>query len=447
MPDITLINVVSSSSKPQTPLGILYLAGTLEKYNFDVDVIDYQYIFYKHKWGYKHLGETIANIDSKIVGIGCMTDSLPWVMLATKYAKSITPEKIIILGGPGPSEVCYNLLSTYDSVDIVCIGEGEYTLLELMRTIGNGISYTPRDLLNIKGIAFKHGDRVIVTPKRERIQDLDALPFPAYHLINLKKYYQVTVDTSRGCPFRCTFCDVAPLWGRKVIYKGVSRVIEELKLLNENYGVKNIHFTDDTFTLNKQRVLSITEQIQKSDLDIQYACFGRVNLVDNNVLTSLMDSGCKGIFYGIESGSNRILRLINKGFTIGKAIEVVINSLDYIKNVTASFIWGYPFEDFEDFLKTFYAITYLDYFGVQTRFSRLAPLPMSELRKKYENDIIKPLYFNIYSHTILSTQDLPQEIVEEILKHPPIYVSFYWFNTPNLQEKLNFIDNYYKLMG
>ncbi|MCA6213201.1 MAG: anaerobic magnesium-protoporphyrin monomethyl ester cyclase [Thermococcaceae archaeon] len=376
-----------------------------------------------------------------------MTDSLPWVMLATKYAKSITPEKIIILGGPGPSEVCYNLLSTYDSVDIVCIGEGEYTLLELMRTIGNGISYTPRDLLNIKGIAFKHGDRVIVTPKRERIQDLDALPFPAYHLINLKKYYQVTVDTSRGCPFRCTFCDVAPLWGRKVIYKGVSRVIEELKLLNENYGVKNIHFTDDTFTLNKQRVLSITEQIQKSDLDIQYACFGRVNLVDNNVLTSLMDSGCKGIFYGIESGSNRILRLINKGFTIGKAIEVVINSLDYIKNVTASFIWGYPFEDFEDFLKTFYAITYLDYFGVQTRFSRLAPLPMSELRKKYENDIIKPLYFNIYSHTILSTQDLPQEIVEEILKHPPIYVSFYWFNTPNLQEKLNFIDNYYKLMG
>jgi radical SAM superfamily enzyme YgiQ (UPF0313 family) len=176
-----------------------------------------------------------------LLGVSCYFNLLPLVLLALQEIKERDPQKLIVIGGPGPSAIPGPLLEAFPAIDIIVCAEGEETTRELLNRHGGRMA-------DVKGIAFRSDGEVICTPARARIQNLDSLPRPAYHAVKLKDYTCVAIHTARGCPFDCRFCQVAPLWGRTTRNRSVEKVVEEIEMLYRQHGIDYVRVADDTLT-------------------------------------------------------------------------------------------------------------------------------------------------------------------------------------------------------
>jgi len=225
-------------------------------------------------------------------------------------------------------------------VDIVTIGEGEYTMLELAKTLEND-----GDLAEVKGIAFGN----VVTPPRPLITDLDSLPFPALHLLPMDHYRLLnmktnvaTMITSRGCPMQCSFCASAALHGPKMRLRSPEKIVDEMEYLIKEYGVETIAFMDDTFTLYSKRVKQICAEIKKRNLNVFWGCTARVDTLSEEVLKEMREAGCITIFMGVESADQQVLDQVDKKTTVDKikhAFEV--SRKEKIRTI-ASVVLGMP---------------------------------------------------------------------------------------------------------
>jgi len=243
----------------------------------------------------------------------------------------------IIVGGPHTSVA---LETIPEFVDYVVQGEGEEAILEIVNGKTNG--------------------RVI---KEERIKDLVPLPFEPWDIFTKLPYdYSCpwmdikpvfTMNTSRGCPFNCSFCSVGSIWGKEYSYFGADRIISEIEYLVKNYGARGIYFREDNFTLNLKRVEKFCEKLIKKDIDIHWACETRVDSLCNEGLIKLMSSaGCRAVYLGVESGSQRVLDILNKNITVGQIEKAVNLCKKYNIRTYCSLITGVPGETFEDYLLT-----------------------------------------------------------------------------------------------
>jgi radical SAM superfamily enzyme YgiQ (UPF0313 family) len=233
-----------------------------------------------------------------------------------------------------------------NAYDYVCRGEGEYTMLEILEG---------RDLSQIKGLTYRDkSKRIINNEERLFIEDLDALPFPERKGFLVGDGYIDTgaVITSRGCPFRCAYCASPKIWKRKVRYRSIGNVLDELEYMVKEHNVSLIRFQDDTFTLNKARSCAILEGMMSRRLNAQWVCDTRVDRLDKEMLSVMKKSGCARLKIGVESGSDQILKRIKKGITI----EQIKRAVSLIKNegisLTAYFMIGFPGETDEDVKKT-----------------------------------------------------------------------------------------------
>jgi len=243
----------------------------------------------------------------------------------------------IIVGGPHTSVA---LDSIPDFVDYVVQGEGERAIIDIIE--GN------------------ENKRVI---KKERIKDLDTLPFQPWDIFSKMPYdYSCPwldekpvfiMNTSRGCPFNCSFCSVGSIWGRKYTYFSAERIIDELHYLKKNFGAKAIYFREDNFTMNKKRTITFCEEMSKRKININWACETRVDsLNDENMVKLMAKAGCKAVYLGVESGSQRILNILNKGINI-EQIEKAVNLCKQYKIRTyCSLIAGVPGETYKDYSLT-----------------------------------------------------------------------------------------------
>ncbi|MBU0580857.1 MAG: B12-binding domain-containing radical SAM protein, partial [Candidatus Margulisbacteria bacterium] len=291
------------------PTGALYIGAALEKAGFQVDFRDYQLNKYKNPYDLTKMVEFIATDSADLISISCTSSFLPYAVLVCSKLKTLFPYKIVILGGIGPSGVPQELLETFSFIDIIAIGEGEKTIVEITQALKN-----KKAIDKVKGIAFRnHLQKVVITPEQKRISNLDEIPQPAYHLANLKKYNNGGISISRGCPFGCTFCNLVGMWKQQVFYKSNDLVLEEIKYLRQK-GKRVVSFVDDTFVLDKERTLDLCEKIIEENLNIKYVCQARVDLLDAKLLDILKRSGCREIFFGVESGSNNVLKKIKKQF-------------------------------------------------------------------------------------------------------------------------------------
>jgi radical SAM superfamily enzyme YgiQ (UPF0313 family) len=200
-------------------------------------------------------------------------------------------------------------------VDIIVRGEGEITFLELVQKLSSGEDYR-----EIDGISFRDDEGVPRSnPDREVIKDLDSLPLPAWHLAPMEKYFEVfakrefsiqkpctVIMTSRGCPGNCTFCANRAMWGRGVRRRTPVNVLKEIEYLHHEYGVKDIHFLDDTFTFNKGWNNTFYDELVKSGMGITWRCQGRVDTVNRDMLRTMKKVGCYFICFGVESASKRM---------------------------------------------------------------------------------------------------------------------------------------------
>lgn len=448
MYDITLINSQGSFSikgwKPSVPLGILYLTAVLEESGYSVEVKDYQMAPYPDDISVDSFLNYMRSCRSNVIGISVMCTMLPTVLLAITRLKETHPEKKIILGGPAATDTPDQILAKFP-VDIIVKGEGEETIIELMEALEKDET----KLTKIPGISFRNSDGKIQSqPFRCRITNLDKLPFPAYDKIDLRKYGHGAVITSRGCPFKCAFCDAPYIWGgTKVTYRSIDNVIEEIRLLRDHCDYISIY--DDTFFLKKDRILEFCSKMKTESIDRPWTCNGRVDLLSDDLLQRMSQSGCTTIFFGIESGSDSILRTINKGFTTSLARQAIEKASKFLGVIT-SFIYGYPFETMDDFYQTVFFLTKIvNEKKVKTQIGMLSPLPRSPIYQKYKDQIS-------FSEELIPEMVLPykcggtvpsfnlleqKDIIEAVQKNPEIFLAFYHYASKMLPVKRKIVDN------
>lgn len=332
------------------PLGLLYIAGYLEKYSkHNITIIDSQV----GKLDYSSLASRITSVKPDIVGITAMTLTLIDVIKTIDLVKRIDKNIKVVLGGPHvhlfPKETI-NLAN----VDYLVLGEGEETFKELLDCIDE-----KSRLKKIPGLVFKDNGEVINTGIRSPIKNLDELPFPARHLVPYTKYTSLltkgnivtTIFTSRGCPFQCSFCD-RPHLGKIFRARSPKNVVDELEECTK-MGIYEFLFYDDTFAVNKKRVIDVCNEIIRRKLNIAWDIRTRVDTVDEETIKYLKKAGCHGIHYGIEAGTEKILKILNKRITIGQAKNIFDLTRKYRIKILSYFMIGNPSETKEDIYTTF----------------------------------------------------------------------------------------------
>ena len=326
------------------PLGLLSLGAVLENNGYEVRVYDSDL----RNSNMEQLVEYVKNYDPDFVGIYCNTSNYHRV---ASYASNIKKIKNypICLGGPHPVIEPGEILKNKD-VDYIVMGEGELTIIDFLDSLNNH-----KDLAGVKGLAFKKQDGTsVVNAKRELIQDLDDLPMPARHMVEIGKYRpsphhykelpMATMIVSRGCPFGCTYCASRNVWGRSYRSRSVNKVMEELKFLIKTYGVKNINFWDDLWGIKREWTEEFCKRMIDEKIKISWSCERRVDTVDLDILKLMKKAGCYSIFYGIESFDQDCLDAVNKGIKVEQAQKVMRLTKKAGIEVRANFILGLPNE-------------------------------------------------------------------------------------------------------
>ena len=338
------------------PLGIAYIAAVLRKNDIDVNVMDLR--FYSN-WG--DVKKQLMRYSLDIVGISSETVNINRAFKMAELSKVVGAK--VVIGGAHATVLPEQTVS-HGNVDIVVIGEGERTFLELVKTFEKA-----SDLGLVEGILYKNKEGIIErNPPRKPIEDLDDLPFPARELFPMDKIINqpgssfplpplscLSMLASRGCIFNCSFCQptLRKLFGRKVRRRSAQNVVEEIEHMKKRWGIKSIYFVDDTFTLNHTWLNSFCELMRERDLKIMWECQSRVDTVNEDILKKMRECGCRRISYGVESGSQRILdEVFNKGVKIDDIINAVTISKRLGIVTGVSVMIGSPSETLEDLEKT-----------------------------------------------------------------------------------------------
>jgi anaerobic magnesium-protoporphyrin IX monomethyl ester cyclase len=361
------------------PLGVSYIAASLQKAGYPVQLIDCTFL--DKKEALRRAMEPKVDMVG-IYGMVSMLDECVW------FAQQLRSRcRWLVAGGPLPT--CEPELFLKD-FDVVVQGEGEQTMLELLRAFEDG-----SDLASVPGIAYHSEPQgvVITTPARAFNRELDQLPFPARSLLPNESYIRygkkkygfsiTTVMSTRGCPYRCEFCSNV-VFGGSYRERSVDNVVDEIEEALA-LGYERISFADDVFTMKKERVIKVCREIQRRELHFAWECLGRVDALDYATALEMKAAGCTRIFFGIESGSEEILKLMNKKITTEQARQAVLAAHQAGLQVGAFFILCYPGDTDETVLTTLrYAGSLpLDYIGLSMPY----PLPGTELYNRTKERI------------------------------------------------------------
>ena len=326
-------SVVGVSSPP---LGLAYIASVLRQ-NREVKIIDSNILNY----AIGDVERELRSFNPDVVGITSVTPSIYEAYKVAETAKKVREDCTVVLGGPHATFMPRETMEECKYIDIIVRGEGEETTRELIENIEKGAP-----LNEVKGITFREKNGIIDTEPRLFIKNIDNIPFPSRDLLPMHLYKfngvkYTTMLTSRGCPFKCSFCSSSRLFGGYWRGRSPENVLEEMKTVYEEYGIRNIEFMDDTFTLNQERAEKICDEIIKQGWDISWGASSRVDTLSKKLVEKMKKAGCWIIFLGIESGSQKILDAIGKRITLEQVKKAVKILKDAGIQVLGSFIIGF----------------------------------------------------------------------------------------------------------
>lgn len=342
---IVLINPPSPwliSDRVSNSLGILYVASylreKLDRKNVEISVVDLAGIPEEH-W-YFPLGD--------IYGVTCVSPQFIYAKKIAEKIKARDKDSLLVIGGAHPTSIPERTL-TESMFDIAVLSEGEETMLEIVEG---------KELKNIKGLCLKKNNKIFFTEKRGVIKDLNSLPFPARDMIDTHSYLrtdvmqylgkpkgsgELTMITSRGCPYNCIYCSQKLMSQGRCRWMSPEKVEEEVKILMKDYDVGRINFVDDMFTTNKKRLKGICNKLSK--LGIDWQCLSRADDVNLETYKLMKDSGCVGVTFGIESGSQKILDIVKKRITVERNRQGIIDAKNAGLIVRCQMMVGLPGED------------------------------------------------------------------------------------------------------
>jgi anaerobic magnesium-protoporphyrin IX monomethyl ester cyclase len=391
---------------PCIPVSLGYIAQALSDDNIDYDLIDMSL-------GYDQftLKSKIKKFKPDLIGITMYTLLYKKIYEFIKYIKKTAPLAKIVVGGPHASTLREEVLKECNTIDYAVVLAGEEVIVELCRD---------KALADIKGLIYREGENILFNGTRPLPENLDTYSFPRYKKFELKKYWftkyvPMLIVSSRGCPYRCTFCISRPSGGYEFHARRASNVVDEIQYWH-NQGRFVFDFVDDNFTLDKERVYLICDEIKKRSLDkLQYRLTNgiRADNVDREILERMKKVGFRSLAFGVESGSDKILKSIKKGETISQINEAVRDACDLGYDVGLYFLVGSPYETWDDLNASFdFALKYPIYEAV---FFNIIPIPNTELYEwiKKNNLFIYPPqhYLNesqiVDKRPVFQTSELP----------------------------------------
>lgn len=437
------------SESPYLPLGIAYLASILELNGIFVKCLDYQV----EAIDYSKLRRIIKTKQINVIGVTSTTPQTSTAYKIAKFIKSVNPKITILMGGIHPTVLPEEALS--HGADIIIRGEGERTFTELVPFL---LGRKGKKLANIKGISFKSDRQLIHNSERERIRDLDKIPFPARHLFKFPKNYtpflklrknefSAHIISSRGCTGHCFFCN-KQIFGRQIASRSAENVVEEIKLLKNKYRVKEISFADDFFTFDSERVKKICRLLIKANLNIKWACSNtRVDIIDKSMFELMKKSGCYRILFGVESGSNRVLKKIGKEITLKQVKKAFKTAKEAGLMTGGYFIIGHHVDTPYTINKTIKFAKNLDADAVQ--FSINTPFPGTALYWILKNKgwLLSENWedYQMFEKPLFFTDKLTPELILKMYKKAWLscYLFNYKFIIKHLKKLISSKENFY----
>ncbi len=322
------------------PLGLAYLGAVAEKAGHQVTIIDCQ----AEKLTYEIFNGRIAQTPSDVIGVTATTLLYKSAMKLINIAKQVQPQAVTMLGGSHGTFWDENALNEYPSLDIVVRREGEITFIELLEKLQSQSS-----LSNVLGITYRNGDKIVRNADRPFIQDLDSLPFPAHHLLSLENLRHngkilFPLISSRGCVFWCDFCSTVRMFGRGYRMRSPKNVVDEMQLIHDKYGIEQVTFYDDAFTVDRNRVMKICDELHARKLHMTWDCGTRVDMVDRELMKTMREAGCIAVWLGVESGSEAILGAMNKKIKLEQTRLAYKTAHEVGLMTIANVVLGFPGE-------------------------------------------------------------------------------------------------------
>jgi radical SAM superfamily enzyme YgiQ (UPF0313 family) len=426
------------------PVGILSLAAVLEAKGLQPEVVDLNRVYYSWLQGSNRAGtdfcsfagDYFAGRDFDFFGFSTVCSSYPLTLRIAAEVKRAHPQSTVVLGGPQASVVDVSTLRAYPSIDLVVRGEAEQTLPDLVDALAGN-----RPLAAIPGITFRRNEdkEIVRNPAAPLVADLDALPFPAFHLFpDVRFCRHFPLELGRGCPFSCTFCSTNDFFRRNFRLKSPAQMIADMRRVRQTYGVNSFELVHDMFTVDRKRVVAFCEVLLENNRknpedEFIWGCSARTDCVDEELISLMSKAGCRGIFFGIETGSKRMQKIIDKGLELNDSAERVRSCDKFKINTAVSLMAGFPDETMNDLRDTAaFFVDSLRYDHADPQLSILAPLAGTPISTQHKDALV--LNDDVAD---MSYRGWRQELEDHamIAAHPEIFSSFYSAPLPHLDRE------------
>jgi radical SAM superfamily enzyme YgiQ (UPF0313 family) len=432
-------SVQSAVSLPQ--LGILSVAAVLERCGTIPHLIDANtaYLEYAALPGRletdtfaEHLAEIAVRSNADLYGFSSICSTYPLTVRVARAVKNLRPCAMILFGGPQASVVDEATLVAFPWVDFILRGEVEQSLPSLFHEL-----HSDYDFSSVRGLTYRDGTAVKGNPNAPVIEDLDALPSPAYHL---SKYLvgakAASIELGRGCPFSCTFCSTNDFFRRNFRLRSPTSVLKQMREIANVYGIRHFDLVHDMFTVDRKRVVAFCETMLACDDKFTWECSARTDCVDRDLLELMARSGCRSVFFGIETGSRKMQQVIDKDLDLDIAKEMLEVSERNGMKTTAALITGFPEEDWEDIRETLRMFIYAArHSHSHPQLNILAPLAGTPIHSLHKNEMELEDLCSDMSHQGLSQS---QQDLALIRSHPDIFPNFYMIPAKQLDRDVLF---------
>jgi len=405
------------------PIGLYYIGALLLSHGHEVNILNLYNFQNKHE----EIASIIDEYAPEMIGLSVLQANRLGAAEIAKIAKTLNPNLRVVFGGVAANYLWRHFLENYPEVDYVIRGEGEETFLELANALSQNLPVS-----NIKGLAWRASKGIVFNGSRSFLQSIDSIPNPA-------KFFQYQhVVSSRGCPWNCTFCGSPRFWKRQVRFHSPTYFVDQLELLAAK-NIKHFYVSDDTFTLDKKRVIQICKKILQRKLNISWVAISRVNLVDDEILYWMRRAGCIQISYGVESGSKSIRKIFKKNISDSEIEQAFHASTKMGILPRAYFIYGSPGENDSTINASIQLMKKIR--PLSSVFYILDLFPGTELYEKFKakfnisDDIwLKPIEDIMYFETD------PNLTQEDVLKFGKMLRMAFYKNLPNFIRKIELMD-------
>src|SRR5713101_9039686 len=408
-------------------VGILSLAAVLEAKGLQPEVVDLNRVYYS--WVQdstrdetefcSFAGAYLASRDFDFFGFSTVCSSYPLTLRIASEVKRAHRKSVVVLGGPQASVVDVSTMQAFPFIDLVVRGEAEQTLPDLVDALAGHSS-----LAAVPGITFRQDSEIVRSPDGPLVLDLDALPFPAFHLFpDVRFCRHFPLELGRGCPFACTFCSTNDFFRRRFRLKTPAQMIADMRRVKQTYGINSFELVHDMFTVDRKRVVEFCEALLESKEKFTWGSSARTDCIDEELIALMARAGCRGIFFGIESGSARMQKIIDKGLDLNDSAERVRSCDKFKINTAVSLMAGFPDETMNDLRATAaFFVDSLRFDHADPQLSILAPLADTPIQKQHKDSLV--LDDDVADMSYRGWRQEPQDHAM-IADHPEIFSSFY----------------------